>query len=106
LLPFVALLGVVLVGRRLVLRPLEGAYGRVVAIVVGLAPALGAFGSLQALERTTATASTFLLIVPAVAFVLAAIPLEALPSLFRRLAGKRVRNRERSDGPVAPWKVQ
>ncbi len=106
LLPLVALLGVVLVGRRLVLRPLEGAYGRVVAIVVGLAPALGAFGSLQALERTTATAPTFLLVVPAVAFVLAAIPLEALPGLFRRLGGKRVRNRERSDGPVAPWKVQ
>ncbi len=107
LLPLVALLGVILVGRRLVLRPLEGAYGRVVAIVVGLAPALGAFGSLQALERTTATANTFLLVVPTVALALAATPLEALPALFRRLLTRRpARNRERSDGPVAPGKVQ
>lgn len=107
LLPFVALLGVVLVGRRLVLRPLEGAYGRVVAIVVGLVPALGAFGSLQALERTTAPANTFLLVVPTVALVLAATPLEALPALLRRLLTRKpVRNRDRSDGPVAPWKVQ
>lgn len=104
LLPVVALLGVVLVGRRLVLRPLEGAYGRVVAIVVGLLPPLGAFGSLQALERTGAGANAFLVVVPAVAFLLAATPLEALPALVQRL--RDARNRRRADGPVANGKVQ